>query len=129
MMSDYSDRHFINDDGTFDKTTCPIRNTKAVSYALSAKFNGKIVRIEHATLYPPEFFCPLSSDGKRMQKTENTFSVHWFSASWLSEEEMVVHEWRFFLGKCERYFGKSFGKLVARFIYLFTKTSHTNKVC
>lgn len=24
-----------------------------------------------------------------------------------------------FLGKCERYFGKSFGKLVARFIYLF----------
>lgn len=119
MMLDYSGKHFLNDDGTFDKTTCPIRNTKAISYLLPEKFNGKIVQIEHATLYPPEFFCPLSSDGKRMQKTENTFSIHWFSASWLSEEEMIVHEWRIFLGKCERYFGKTLGKMFARFIYLF----------
>lgn len=95
-MSDYSGRDFFNDNGTFDKTTCPIRNTKAVSYALTAKFDGKIVQIEHATLYPPEFFWPLSSDSKRMQKTEKVFAVHWLSDLWLSEEEMIVHEWRFF---------------------------------
>ena len=119
MMSDYSEEHFLNVDGTFNKTTCPVRNTRAILELFPIKLDGKIINIGNAMLFPSEFFCPLSSDGKTMRKTENTFSIHWFSASWLSKEEMVVHEWRIFLGKCERYLGKNFGKLFARFIYLF----------
>lgn len=120
MLLDYLDKHFLNKDGTYDKTTCPIRNTKAIAHLLpDNSFNDEIIQIEGAILYPPEFFCPLSSDGKNMKKTANTFSIHWFSASWLSEEEMIVHEWRIFLGKCERYLGNTFGKIFARFIYLF----------
>ena len=119
MMTDYSDEHFLNADGSYNKKTCPVRNTESISDLLPEKLDGKIMNIGNATLFPPEFFCPLSSDGKTMRKTENTFSIHWFSASWLSKEEMVVHEWRIFLGKCERYLGKKFGKPFARFIYLF----------
>ena len=86
---------------------------------LPEKLDEKIINIGNATLFPLEFFCPLSSDGKTMRKTKNTFSVHWFSASWLSKEEMVVHEWRLFKNKCARYFGTILGGYIARFVYIF----------
>lgn len=120
MLQDYSDLHFIKDDGTYDKTTCPVRNTKSIMHLLPQNLQtGDIIKIEGATIYPPEYFCPLSADGSTMNKTENTYSIHWFSATWLSEDEMIVHQWRMFKSKCERTFGKKVGGYIARAIYLF----------
>ena len=107
MLEDYEKIHFFNADGTYDKTTCPIRNTNSVAHYLPEKFDrSKPLELENATIYPPEYFCPLSADGKTMKKTDNTYSIHWYSATWLSKDEMVVHQWRLFKNKCERYNGE-----------------------
>lgn len=120
MLKDYDNIHFLNEEGTCDKTPCPIRNTKAIAHYLPSKYDGnKIVQIDGATIYPPEYFCPLSADGKTMKKTKNTHSIHWYSATWLSEDEMVVHKWRLFKNKCIRYFGTTLGGYIARCVYLF----------
>ena len=37
----------------------------------------------------------------------------------LSDEEVIIHDWRVFLGKCEKYLGKKVGRLFARIVYLF----------
>lgn len=118
MMSDYSNEHFLNSDGTFNKTTCPVRNTRVISKLFPIQFDGAILQVENATFYPPEYFCPLSPDGKQMIRTDNTFSIHWFSASWLDSEEAIIHEWRVFKGKCENRFGRKLGSITARFAYL-----------
>lgn len=35
------------------------------------------------TVYPSEYFCPLSFDNAVMEQTEQTRSIHWYDASWL----------------------------------------------
>ena len=37
MMTDYSDEHFLNEDGSYNKTTCPVRNTESISDLLPEK--------------------------------------------------------------------------------------------
>lgn len=120
MLKDYADIHFLKPDGSYDKLPCPIRNTKSIAHLLPKEIkSGKIIEIKDAVIYPSEYFCPLSADGMEMKKTENTYSIHWFSATWLSEDEMVVHRYRIFRSKCERYLGKYLGSYIARGIYLF----------
>ena len=120
MLRDYDEIHFLNSDGTFDMLPCPIRNTNAVAHYLPEQFDGsKIIELSNATIYPAEFFSPLSADGSTMKKTKNTHSIHWYSATWLSKDEMVVHEWRLFKNKCGRYFGATLGGYIARCVYLF----------
>lgn len=120
MLKDYEDIHFLKADGNYDKLPCPIRNTNAIAKYLPEQFNGRqIIYLRDATLYPPEFFCPLSADGRSMKKTKNTYSIHWYSATWLSEDEMIVHQWRLFKNKCERFFGTTIGGYIARGVYLF----------
>lgn len=120
MLRDYEDLHFVNTDGSYDATPCPIRNTKAIEHLLPSNYNtGNIVRIEKATFYPPEYFCPLDHYGVNLRKTKNTYSIHWFSATWLTDDEKVAHEFRIFRKKCEKMFGEKVGGYIARFIYLF----------
>ena len=120
MLNDYSGIHFRLPDGSLDKLPCPVRNTKAISQHLSRRANPKNVLLtEYATFYPPEYFCPLSADGITMKRTKRTHSIHWFSATWLSEDEQIVHEYRIFRGKCEKILGKRLGGYFARGVYLF----------
>ena len=119
MLKDYENIHFINKDGTYDMLPCPIRNTKAISSYLPKYLEeGKVINLENGTIYPPEYFCPVSADGKSISKTKNTYSIHWFNATWLSEEEKVVHQWRLLKNRCERIFGEKLGGYIARGIYL-----------
>lgn len=119
MLADYGDAHFRLPDGRLDKLPCPVRNTKSILHLLPHPYDGRaIIRTECATFYPAEYFCPLSSDGLTMKKTRHTYSIHWFSATWLSEEERIVHNYRIFRGKCEKLLGKTLGGYFVRAVYL-----------
>lgn len=119
MMEAYYDDIFLKEDGSYNMVTCPVKNTESIaSYLPSVLSKEEIIHIDNATIYPPEYFCPLDSSGVNWTKTKNTYSIHWFSASWLSEDETIIHNWRIFLGKSEKYFGKKVGRLVARIVYL-----------
>lgn len=120
MMEGYFNIHFKKRDGNFDMTTCPIRNTASISAFLASQMpKREIISIMDAKIYPAEYFCPLEPSGVNFRKTEHTYSIHWFSASWLSDEETIIHEWRIFKGKCEKYLERNLGCFVARIIYLF----------
>ena len=119
MLRDYDGVHFRREDGSFDMTTCPMRNTGSIAHLLPTELSKRqITSITGAVIYPQEWFCPLSADGSRMRKTANTHSIHWYSATWLSEDEMVVHQYRVFRNKCEKLLGKHWGGYAARFVYL-----------
>lgn len=120
MMNDYNGIHFKNSDGTIDITTCPKRNTNSVKHLFKENTNfNNIYKLANATIYPREYFCPLSADGLNMNKTINTYAIHWFTATWLGTEEKVVHDYRMFRGKCQRVFGIKNGELITKFVYLF----------
>lgn len=69
-------------DGKHGTIGCPILNTNAlVKFGL--KLNGKKQQVDSAVVYPVDYFNPKNSVTGIINKTENTYSIHWYSASWL----------------------------------------------
>ncbi|WP_279160255.1 glycosyltransferase family 32 protein [Thomasclavelia cocleata] len=95
MLNDYKDIHFIKEDGSLDLTPCPKRNTDAILHLLFDVTNtGKVNVINGATLFPKEYFCPMDYQTRSMNKTKNTYSIHWFNASWYDEKQKEDQEKR-----------------------------------
>ena len=60
--------------------------------------------IKGIRVYPADRFNPLDSATGRLKKTENTWSIHWYSMSWLPKGMQL----RCKLTKaCRRLFGKN----------------------
>lgn len=120
MLDAYEGEHFINENGTYNLTTCPWRNTNAILDMLPNDYSpDSIIDLGEAVLYPADYFCPLDARGIEMKRTYNTYSIHWYNASWLSSDEKVVHKYRVMKNKCQRIFGNKLGSYVVRAIYLF----------
>ncbi len=86
LLNAYQDRHFRRADGTLDRTAVP-----AVQHPVFVKngFNGRDTKqtILGVTIYPTEYFCPMSNKTGIVALTENTYSIHHFAASWFTEDE------------------------------------------
>lgn len=90
MLDEYRDIHFRIDKDIFDTTPCPRRNTAPFWVE---GFNGDSKEIQHlfsATIYPPEFFCPLDYETNQLKITSNTKSIHYFSATWISDLDKEI---------------------------------------
>lgn len=95
MMKDYENIPFIQKDGTFDETTCPVRNTNAF-LKIGLRQNNRKQMLENKTLILPSIYmCPCNSDNGKMRKSIKTISIHWFSASWMNEAEKNAHKLRY----------------------------------
>lgn len=75
-------------DGEHGTVGCPILNTEALCKA-GLKQNGQLQYIDKATIYPKEYFNPLESTTGKLVKTENTYTIHWYSMSWLTPEQRL----------------------------------------
>lgn len=76
MLADYEKVHFLKSDGTFDLTTCPVRNEDSLrrKYPEIGKEINKIA-VDGSVLFPTEYFCTMSPDGKKMNRTKKTYSI------------------------------------------------------
>lgn len=68
--------------GTQGVMTCPALNTQALETAGLIR-NGQRQRVAGAEIYPAEYFNPYDDTTGRLKKTERTYSIHWYSKSWL----------------------------------------------
>lgn len=91
LLKEYYNKHFINDDGSYNMDPCPKINTKPL-LQFGYSFSGnKIWRCDDFTVYPPEYFCPLEYNTNKMNITANTLSIHLFNASWLSTLDKLIN--------------------------------------
>lgn len=70
-------------DGKHGVRMCPELNTLGL-VKLGLKRDGTLQRFEWGTVYPKDYFNPYESNTGRLNKTENTVSVHWYMGSCLS---------------------------------------------
>lgn len=63
---------------------CPKLNTQAL-VALGLKQNGRKQNVCEAVIYPMDVLNPYNSATGKLEKTENTFSIHWYEATWMSK--------------------------------------------
>ena len=84
FLNYYNEISFINEDGTLNmKTNVFIMTEICKQRGLVA--NNTFQTIDGFVLYPTEIFCPLNHDTGKLNKTNNTVTIHWFSGSWLDD--------------------------------------------
>jgi hypothetical protein len=83
LLADYDDIPFILPDGSYDLTPCPDRNTK-VLLNHGMDINNKNQIFMGIRMLPEDFLCPMKYYTGKKKITKNTYSIHHFSASWIS---------------------------------------------
>ena len=53
------------------------------------KNTDKVQEIAGVFIYPKEYFCPKDYTTGKMNITENSYSIHWYTASWSSYSQKL----------------------------------------
>lgn len=88
LLRDYSTRHFILSDGTYDMTT----NVVVISHLTAEYYNFKLDGMrkefgENMILLPFDYLCAKSYLTGEVIRTDNTYTIHHFKGSWLSDDQ------------------------------------------
>lgn len=103
VLNKYTTLNFYGYDGTFNKyTMIPLVTDLLIESGM--KSTSQIQKVAEFTIYPSEYFNPLDIATGRLKITPNTYSIHWFMASWLPKQPM----WK-----------KKLKQYIRRILYLF----------
>lgn len=75
-------------DGTEGVRGCPILNTAALE-KLGLATDGSRQTVAGALILPVECLNPYESATGRLNKSKNTYSIHWYSGSWMSWKQRL----------------------------------------
>ena len=67
---------------------CPILNTNALKQ-FGLRLNGKTQDLKIAVVYAPDYFNPYDDPTGKLNKTNHTVSIHWYSKSWMSKKTIL----------------------------------------
>ncbi len=75
-------------DGQHGTKGCPILNTQALEL-VGLKKTGEYQQLGETVIYPAEYFNPYDDSTGRLNKTENTYCIHWFAKTWMSRKSRI----------------------------------------
>lgn len=114
LFSMYKDLKFIDEQGKMDLTTNVVRITELSEkeYGLNLESSHQTLKNGIVTIYPYDYFCAKDYDTDKICITENTHTIHHFSASWHGEKEKKQAEkYRKRLKKYVKKYGEEKGKI------------------
>ena len=85
LRDSYENLSFINEDGSINLTPAPEVN-QPIFDELGLIHNGECQMLDDFSVFSKDYFCPKSLYDGVIRKTENTYSIHQFDASWFSKE-------------------------------------------
>ena len=91
LLDMYNDTHFIKSDGSINKTTVVEYMTKQL-YSHGYIANNSIQKICGIYVYTPEYFSPMNQFTGEIKITDNTYTIHHYSGSWLDWENRLYHK-------------------------------------
>jgi len=87
FLSYYDTAQYYLEDGRENITT----NVEVLT-ALCEKYgfrgNDTYQVVQGFAIYPREYFCPVDFDTEKLHRTRKTVVIHWFAASWHTQEEL-----------------------------------------
>lgn len=87
LMDTYKAIPFIKEDGSYDDTTCPERDTRVfVKHGLKGDNSFQILSDNIACL-PKDYLSPKDYMTGEIAITDNTYTIHHFAESWMTEQE------------------------------------------
>lgn len=89
LLQDYDNAHFVKEDGSYDTTTNVTRITN-ICLRHGLILNNTRQTVHGLTLLPSDYLCPKNYETNIVTITENTYVIHHFDGSWLSEEDKLA---------------------------------------
>ena len=115
MLKDYDDIPFLLDDGSYDLTPCPERNTKLLK-TLGMDIENKNQVFMGMRFLPEEYLCPMNYYTGKKKITQNTYSIHHYCASWTSKTSKRTTFVKRIIGV--KLYDKLYGKFLHKFKWL-----------
>ncbi len=82
VLDRYENMAFVKEDGTLNMISCPIIQSEVMEQH-GFLMNGMPQEADNIAIYPKEFFSPYSFMKEFGRITDNTHSIHHYSASWM----------------------------------------------
>ena len=100
LLMDYDKKRFVNEDGSFNLETnvVQITNTTKEMYP-EMILNNELTDLGEIVFYPKDYFCPICYATRKLNKTENTHTIHWFAGSWVPQKQKRKEKLKRFLDK------------------------------
>ena len=108
MLDYYSNANYKKDREN-GETVCTIFTRMLQQEGL--KLDNTTQKLENITVYASEYFCPINVVTNTKRVAENTYSIHWYDASWYSSKQKFRHNVKVVLNKLT--FG-AFGKILEK---------------
>lgn len=86
ILSEYENRHFLNEDGTLNQITV-VKYTTDLLKQYGLRDSEEIQCVDGIWIYPWDYFCPMKYPTGTLTITKNTRSIHHYSATWFTKEE------------------------------------------
>ena len=83
----YQTQRFLNDDGIPNNITVVHHNTKILKEHGLQPIN-EIQEVGGIWIYPRDFFNPLNDNTGKLTITSNTYSIHWYTKTWLPKQNL-----------------------------------------
>ena len=112
FLRDYDDLPFIREDGSFDLTPCPDRNTAALT-RLGMDVGNTDQTFMGVRFLPREYLCPMDYYTGKKTITPKTYSIHHYHASWTSSVTKRTTRIKRIIGV------KMYNKLYGKFLHKF----------
>ena len=112
FLKDYDDIPFVLPDGTYDLTPCPDRNTATLK-RLGMDMENKNQTFMGMRFLPDDYLCPMDYNTGKKTITQNTYSIHHYSASWTSDVTKRTTRIKRIIGV------KMYNKLYGKFLHKF----------
>lgn len=114
----YDSLNFFNNDGTVNSIIEPKIITDILVNHGFELYKNEIQHVESFTIFPIDYFCPYDIRINKMKITQNTYSIHYYNASWYTEEQKRERKILTRRRKLQRIIGKRLYKVweTVRFI-------------
>ncbi|MBQ7042383.1 MAG: hypothetical protein IJN66_06710 [Muribaculaceae bacterium] len=79
----YDNISFKTEDNKLNQTTNVERFTQILKNNYNLIIDGREQQLKYLHVYPTDYFCPYDYINGKLNITHNTFSIHWYSQSWI----------------------------------------------
>ncbi|WP_373174013.1 glycosyltransferase family 32 protein [Bacteroides finegoldii] len=83
ILDYYATLHFLDEKGKMIPGTV-VKHTTEVLIKYGLRVTNEIQKVADVWIYPQDYFNPLDDATGRLNITENTRSIHWYSKTWVS---------------------------------------------
>lgn len=98
IMMTYECSHFINTDGGISYKNI-VEITSEYLVASGMENTNVVQKCAGFTIYPFDYFCPVSFETRKMMLTANTRTIHHFAESWVPKSTRFKNALGRFMGK------------------------------